>query len=45
MGILHEQHITGGGAASAKHPSFQAVNTALGNIKTALLRSRSIHCS
>ncbi|MEI2762079.1 transposase [Methanothrix soehngenii] len=33
MGILHEQHITGG-AASAKHPSFQAVNTALGNLKT-----------
>src|SRR5450631_2646650 len=36
LGILHEQHITGGGAASAKHPSFQAVNTALGNLKTAL---------
>jgi len=35
-GILHEQHITGGGAASAKHPSFLAVNTALGNLKTAL---------
>ena len=36
MGILHEPHITGGGAASAKHSSFQAVNTALGNIKTSL---------
>ena len=36
MGILHEPHITGGGAASAKHPSFLAVNTALGNIKTSL---------
>jgi hypothetical protein len=35
-GILHEQHVTGGGAASAKHPSFLAVNTALGNLKTAL---------
>ena len=35
-GILHEPHITGGGAASAKHSSFQAVNTALGNIKTSL---------
>ena len=35
-GILHEPHITGGGAASAKHPSFLAVNTALGNIKTSL---------
>jgi transposase-like protein len=36
MGILHEPHVTGGGAASAKHPSFLAVNTALGNIKTSL---------
>jgi hypothetical protein len=36
MGILHEPHITGGGAASAKHPSFRAVNTALSNIKTSL---------
>ena len=36
MGILHEQHITGGGAASVKHPSFLAVNTILGNLKTAL---------
>ena len=36
MGILHEPHITGGGAASANHPSFLAVNTALGNIKTSL---------
>ena len=35
-GIRHEQHITGGGALSAKHPSFVAVNTALGNLKTAL---------
>ncbi len=35
-GILHEPHVTGGGAASAKHPSFKAVNTVLGNIKTSL---------
>jgi hypothetical protein len=35
-GILHEQHITGGGAVSAKHPSFLTVNTILGNLKTAL---------
>jgi len=35
-GILHEPHITGGGRASAKHPSFRAVNTALGNLKTSL---------
>ena len=36
MGILHEPHVTGGGAASVKHPAFLAVNTALGNIKTSL---------
>ena len=35
-GLLHEPHVTGGGAASAKHPSFLAVNTVLGNIKTSL---------
>jgi transposase-like protein len=35
-GILHEPHVTGGGAASAKHPAFAAVNTVLGNLKTSL---------
>jgi transposase-like protein len=35
-GVLHEPHVTGGGAASAKHPAFAAVNTALGNLKTSL---------
>jgi transposase-like protein len=35
-GILHDPHLTGGGAASAKHPAFLAVNTALGNLKTSL---------
>jgi transposase-like protein len=35
-GILHEAHVTGGGVASARHPSFLAVNTVLGNIKTSL---------
>ena len=35
-GILHQRHVTGGGRASAKHPSFRAVNTALGNLKTSL---------
>lgn len=34
--ILHEPHVTGGGTASAKHPSFQAVNIVLGNLKTSL---------
>jgi hypothetical protein len=34
-GILHEPHITGGGAASVEHPEFLAVNTVLGNLKTA----------
>ena len=33
-GILHKPHVTGGGAASARHPAFRAVNTILGNIKT-----------
>jgi transposase-like protein len=36
MGIRHEPHVTGGGPASAKHPAFRAVNTALSNIKTSL---------
>lgn len=35
-GIKHERHVTGGGAASATHPSFQAINTLLGNLKTSL---------
>lgn len=35
-GILHQPHVTGGGAASSKHPSFLAVNTVLSNLKTAL---------
>ena len=34
-GILHEPHVTGGGAACVKHPAFLAVNTVLGNLKTA----------
>ena len=33
---VHEQTITGGGAASVKLPQFRAVNTVLGNLKTAL---------
>lgn len=36
MGILHEPHVTGGGAASVASPDFIAVNTVLGNIKTSL---------
>ena len=35
-GVLHERHVTGGGAASASHPSFRAINTILGNLKTSL---------
>ena len=35
MGILHERHITGGGAASAKRAEFMVVNTMLSNLKTA----------
>jgi hypothetical protein len=33
-GILHEPHVTGGGAACVKRPEFMAVNTALSNLKT-----------
>jgi hypothetical protein len=33
---VHDRNITGGGAAAAKHPKFKAVNTILGNLKTAL---------
>lgn len=35
-GILHERHVTGGGHNSVKNPAFWAVNTLLGNLKTAL---------
>jgi hypothetical protein len=35
-GVLHERHVTGGGAASTTHPSFRAINTLLGNLKTSL---------
>jgi hypothetical protein len=36
-GVLHEPHVTGGGAASARHPLFLAVNTVLANIETSLV--------
>jgi hypothetical protein len=35
-GAVHERIITGGGAASVKLPQFRAVNTLLGNLKTAI---------
>lgn len=35
-GIHHERYVTGGGRESVKHPSFWAVNTLLGNLKTSL---------
>ena len=34
-GIHHEPHVTGGGSASVAHSAFLAVNTVLGNPKTA----------
>jgi len=34
-GAAHERTVTGGGAASAKMETFRAVNTFLGNLKTA----------
>jgi ISXO2-like transposase domain/Transposase zinc-ribbon domain len=33
---IHERVVTGGGKASAKLPNFRAVNTVLGNLKTAM---------
>ena len=33
---VHDRNVTGGGTAAAKHPKFRAVNTILGNLKTAL---------
>ena len=33
---IHDREVTGGGKASVKLPKFNAVNTALGNLKTAL---------
>ena len=33
---VHEVTVTGGGASSVKLPQFKAVNTILGNLKTAL---------
>jgi ISXO2-like transposase domain len=36
-GIPHEPHVTGGGIKAVKRPEFAAVNTILGNLKTALV--------
>ena len=36
IGADHEPTVTGGGKASSKLPQFKAVNTLLGNLKTAL---------
>jgi hypothetical protein len=36
QGAVHERTVTGGGKDSVKLPQFNAVNTLLGNLKTAL---------
>lgn len=36
VGAEHERIVTGGGKASVKLPQFKAINTLLGNLKTAL---------
>jgi hypothetical protein len=36
VGATHERVVTGGGKASVKLPQFKAVNTLLGNLKTAI---------
>ena len=35
-GCTHEPIVTGSGRKAARHPAFKAVNTVLGNIKTAI---------
>ena len=36
VGAAHERMVTGGGRASVELPQFQAINTLLGNLKTAI---------
>jgi transposase-like protein len=36
VGIEHERTVTGGGVHSVKLPQFKAINTVLGNLKTAI---------
>ena len=36
VGAEHERVVTGGGKASVKLPQFKAINTLLGNLKTAI---------
>jgi len=36
IGAVHDRTLTGGGASCVKLPQFRAVNTVLGNLKTAL---------
>jgi hypothetical protein len=35
-GCTHERIVTGSGRKAARHPAFKAVNTVLGNIKSAI---------
>lgn len=36
VGAVHDRHVTGGGKASVLNDTFKAVNTLIGNVKTAL---------
>jgi ribosomal protein L37AE/L43A len=36
IGAEHERHVTGGGSTSVNLPQFKAINTLLGNLKTAI---------
>ncbi len=40
IGAVHNRTVTGGGKASVKLPQFRAINTVLGNLKTALAGTR-----
>ncbi|MBE7418053.1 MAG: transposase [Ideonella sp.] len=39
VGAEHQRHVTGGGKASVRLPQFKAINTLLGNLKTAITGS------
>jgi hypothetical protein len=42
MGAVHDREVTGGGKASVLNEKFRAVNTLIGNVKTAL--TGTYHC-
>ena len=45
LGIEHERTVTGGGVHSVKLPQFKAINTVLGNLKTAICGMRHLRAA